>query len=576
MSLARTTSSRWKLKPLHLSEHPTPIEVSGPFTVGRDSSNDLCLTQPEVSSHHVGLEINGNELWVVDLGSTNGTLVNGSAVTRVELASGDTIQLGGGGPRLVALDAAAIRGATGSSGLATTKVVRAPRASTLPASAEAVRASGAKLATASARQPSAGAAAGGTTRAGASLPGSPLAIRKTLWVAVMLFTVGLMGAAAGLVYVERSSSAERVRLEGVSTQIQSRLERQLSDAGQRFDAQADFWERQRMGLEGERDTLLKQISSFERKGEDSRVALGQLREQLASTQQYLEMYDPVGLEQQRLEDVSQVRQAVVLIEKTVVYRDMRTGALLYFDRTEDDADALNLEGRGDPLTLDASTGSGFCIDADGWIITNAHVLEFAAQSFPVPFSDDVELRPERHLDVVFTDSDVRRSAVVARVSKRDDQDLALLKIEPFEGMPTLPSLDLDMSPPAPGSEVYLFGFPLGHHALQVGDTVIASTFKGILSRQVDPYLQVDAGVYPGNSGGPLTDAKGRVIGVIFSVQNNLDGTAAANIGYAIPVAGLASVLPPGGFLPGERILAPPIDAENSAAPFEGATAGPRR
>jgi S1-C subfamily serine protease len=133
---------------------------------------------------------------------------------------------------------------------------------------------------------------------------------------------------------------------------------------------------------------------------------------------------------------------------------------------------------------------------------------------------------------------------VVRVADQNGDDLALVKIEPFEHMPHLADFDIGVELPPPGSDVFLFGFPLGNYALQQGDTVIASTFRGILSRVVDRYLQVDAGVHPGNSGGPVTDGSGRVVGVVFSVQALPDHSAVYTIGYAIPVSEVAKVWPP--------------------------------
>jgi putative serine protease PepD len=71
--------------------------------------------------------------------------------------------------------------------------------------------------------------------------------------------------------------------------------------------------------------------------------------------------------------------------------------------------------------------------------------------------------------------------------------------------------------------------------------VFASSFRGIFSRQVGPWIQVDAAVHPGNSGGPLTDASGKVIGVVTRVQRIDESSIAPDMGYAIPVDRVAAL-----------------------------------
>ena len=150
------------------------------------------------------------------------------------------------------------------------------------------------------------------------------------------------------------------------------------------------------------------------------------------------------------------------------------------------------------------------------------------------------------LAVVFTGQSKRFPARLESITDDPDDDLALLQIKPFDDMPVIEHFDPATPTPAPGSEVFLFGFPLGKLALQEGDRVIASTFKGILSRQVGKFLQIDAGVHPGNSGGPVTYSHGRVVGIVSRVQVSPDRTVASSIGYVIPVSTAQKVWPPSG------------------------------
>ena len=84
-----------------------PLELpEGRLTLGRAADNDLELPAdsfPSVSTHHARFETVDGELWVEDLGSTNGTLVNGDKIERVKLNTGDVVQLGSIGPRFVVI-----------------------------------------------------------------------------------------------------------------------------------------------------------------------------------------------------------------------------------------------------------------------------------------------------------------------------------------------------------------------------------------------------------------------------------------------------------------------------------------
>lgn len=71
------------------------FKISGPaIRIGRAPDNDLVLRDPATSGHHARVERRGNQFYVVDLGSTNGTLVNGEVVMERELKNGDSITIG--------------------------------------------------------------------------------------------------------------------------------------------------------------------------------------------------------------------------------------------------------------------------------------------------------------------------------------------------------------------------------------------------------------------------------------------------------------------------------------------------
>ena len=167
-------------------------------------------------------------------------------------------------------------------------------------------------------------------------------------------------------------------------------------------------------------------------------------------------------------------------------------------------------------------GSGVIVDPDGYIMTNAHVVEGAQRIrvvLPVPPS-------ESPLDA--TPVGQRQVLDAKLVGLHKDTDLALLKIDGHN----LPSLPLGIRRPVHTGEMVLaIGSPEG---LQ------SSVTMGVVSsvwRQPDPdqpmvYIQTDAPINPGNSGGPLVDLDGYVIGLNTFILS--EGGGSEGLGFAIP------------------------------------------
>ena len=176
-------------------------------------------------------------------------------------------------------------------------------------------------------------------------------------------------------------------------------------------------------------------------------------------------------------------------------------------------------------------GSGVIIDPDGYIVTNAHVIGGAQHvrvSVPVTSNGEASDEPI-----------ISRSRVVdARVVGSDeDIDLALLKIEATN----LPALRLgDYNKLRQGDFVFAFGSPEG---LQDSVTM------GVVStpaRQLDPdsplvYVQSDAATNPGNSGGPLVNVDGELVGINTFILTQSGGNE--GLGFAIPSAIVAYAYP---------------------------------
>jgi serine protease Do len=177
---------------------------------------------------------------------------------------------------------------------------------------------------------------------------------------------------------------------------------------------------------------------------------------------------------------------------------------------------------GEP-TVERSSGSGVVLDADGFIVTNAHVVENATRL-------DVEL-PIAATGAAAGRSIIKRRGrlVVGKIVGIDHEtDLAVIKVE-AAGLPTLPFGDSDTL--RPGQIVMAFGSPLG---------LESSVTMGVVSavaRQLEPedpmiYIQTDAPINPGNSGGALVDAEGRLVGINTLIYSQSGGSE--GIGFAAP------------------------------------------
>lgn len=500
--------------------------------MGRDPACTVHLPAevfPQVSAQHVRISPVDGVLEVTDLGSTNGTLVNGAPVQARRLGNGDVVQLGEHGPRF-----AIVRDA----GLDDTLEVSPTRA----VGAAGLGGMGENTIT---NLRAVLGAAGREDVEGAVERSS----RRTIRIAAGIGVAVLAVAGVGFFLLGESGKREAGHLREMNELLRTEIESQRTELAQ----QRTQLETQRDAVIAERDALAQRIQAIE---DDRGAAGGELEErlqgelaslksQLDEANTRLELFDPVNLERERLREVQEVHEAVVLIEATTRFRDTRSRRRLYVAKAPDGREIANLEFEG-KIVEQESTGSGFCIHPNGYILTNAHVVLPVDRKEQVDGPGGLVFDVETELQVVFTDTDRRIPAHVMQLTPEAEEDLALIKIEPFEGMPVIDAFTTEAASPAPGTEVYLFGFPLGKLVLQDGDRVVASTFKGILSREVGGYLQIDASVHPGNSGGPVTDSAGRVVGIVSRVQATPQGAIANAIGYVIPIARAARVWSPDG------------------------------
>jgi serine protease Do len=160
-------------------------------------------------------------------------------------------------------------------------------------------------------------------------------------------------------------------------------------------------------------------------------------------------------------------------------------------------------------------GSGFIINADGFLITNFHVIENESH-----ITVEVYLRKAGQLE----EHNYRRVRIIAL---NKFADLALLRIED-EGAPKFPYVPLgDSEALAVGEPVFAIGSPLGLERT-VTEGIISTKTRSIQGRL---YLQTTAQINPGNSGGPLFNLRGEVVGV-----TNMKMLLSEGLGFAVPVS----------------------------------------
>jgi serine protease Do len=183
----------------------------------------------------------------------------------------------------------------------------------------------------------------------------------------------------------------------------------------------------------------------------------------------------------------------------------RAAASRRFQRDAPDDDGAPREG----------SGSGFIIDRSGYILTNHHVVEGADR-----------------VTVTLGDGRVFRATVVGADPAID---VALLRIPATDLLPVAALGDSDGL--RVGEWVCAIGNPLGYvHSVTVG--VVSFLGRKLFDPSLDAFIQTDAAISFGNSGGPLINSRGQVVGITTAISSQ-----SSNIGFAIPISQVMSVLP---------------------------------
>ena len=170
----------------------------------------------------------------------------------------------------------------------------------------------------------------------------------------------------------------------------------------------------------------------------------------------------------------------------------------------------------------SGVGSGVILTADGYILTNRHVVA-GSESLTVELADG-------------------RQFPATVIDQSDETDLALIKID-ASGLK--PAVIGDAATTPVGATVIAIGSPLGTFTETVTKGILSAIGRTITVQDeatgrpetLTNLLQTDAAINPGNSGGPLLDAYGRVIGINTAVSTDAEG-----LGFAIPISEAASLI----------------------------------
>jgi len=202
--------------------------------------------------------------------------------------------------------------------------------------------------------------------------------------------------------------------------------------------------------------------------------------------------------------------------------------------------------------IEIATGSGFVIAPSGLILTNHHVV--SGRSFVRPVEGEpAEITMEvTRIEVVVGAGDERQTLPAAVIAADPELDLAVLSVTTSE-LPYLPFGDSDAVDP--GQPTRVLGFPFGRQVdvarPQAAGVVpsVTVTAGSVSASRADAageqrYLQTDATVNPGSSGGPMLDAEGYAIGVVHSKLAKAQGA-----GFAIPINRVKDFLEANGLLP---------------------------
>lgn len=528
--------------------------------IGRNAEFEIEITDPGVSYEHAELRRRGESYWVVDRGSTNGTFLNNSRAHNSKLRPGDVMRFGKRGPEL-RFHMRAPKNVVVTEGGSRSGTGRRPRRRATQAEAEAVAEAARPPSDRSQRAESDSDRPISITAVPVSAPeGGRLSL--VTGGSVLLTLLALVGL--GLVGLQwKSSRGELGQAQGQLANLRSEL-RLAEEESARFNrehiSRVEALRSEKAASKSREESLKEQNrldrAAWNRERQRYLKDASRLEERVRELETQLRVYErarekpgnnnPDRVQFQKIQKI--YNRAVVLVFTQL------------FGKTKD----------GEKVNL-SCTGTGFFIRSNGFLVTNKHVvqpwlfrdmaerlaregIEVDKDSYQVSvwiagsrFRDKgqrgfkmdtafstragslslVSLAPNRLVTVKLDGDDGPRQIKVHASSSNDD--LAILKVEtggPFTALtPHRKAADLPIAKLDP---VMVLGFPRG---VSILETEIAETAPSLGEvYKVEDTIWVSAPIHQGNSGGPVFDRSGRVIGISTRVVKGTE-----NLGSCIKI-----------------------------------------